>query len=78
MFISCLAPFHEDIHGTTVTFHKSTWQVRVSIQPATINITDFWVEIPVASMIGMNVLVQSHATFNPLFYLEDGSNRFIK
>jgi hypothetical protein len=30
-------------------------------------------------MTGMNVLVQSHAsTFNPLFYLDGGSNRFIQ
>jgi hypothetical protein len=30
-------------------------------------------------MTGINVLVQSHAsTFNPLFYLEDGSNTFIQ
>jgi hypothetical protein len=38
------------------------------------------VRSPVASMTGMNVLVQSHdSTFNnPLFYLEDGSNRFIQ
>jgi hypothetical protein len=34
---------------------------------------------PVASMTGMYVLVQSHAsTFNPLFYPEEGSNRFIQ
>jgi len=42
-------------------------------------ITVFWGETPVASMTGMNVVVQSHASsFNPLFYLEAGSNRFIQ
>jgi hypothetical protein len=42
-------------------------------------ITVFWGEFPFASMTGMIVLVQSHAsTFNPLFYLENGSNRSIE
>jgi hypothetical protein len=78
MFFSCLTPFHEDICGImVVTFHTSRWQLRVIIRLATMKITVFWGEIPVASMTGINVLVQFHAsTFNPLFYLEDGSNRF--
>jgi len=46
-FFSCLTSFHEEVRGTlVVTFHKNRWHLRVSIQPATMKIIFFWVEIP--------------------------------
>jgi hypothetical protein len=46
MFLSCLTTFYEDIHGTMVVkFHKSRWQIRVSIWSTTLKIIAFWLEI---------------------------------